>query len=187
MTSPELRRIQGRVAEHEPDVRRAPTGLRAATAIVLADTDSGVHLLLIERTRRPRDPWSGDMALPGGRAEPDDRDLAATARRETEEEVGVVLGPPGGRLDDVGSRLERIVVSPFVFTLPERPPVEARPEEVARTLWVPLEHLRSDAASTHHRFLGFLPLPALRYREDVIWGLTYRTLQCLFSVIGCTG
>jgi 8-oxo-dGTP pyrophosphatase MutT (NUDIX family) len=184
MTSPELRDIRRRIAGHEPEIRSAPAGLRAATSVVLADTDSGIQLLLIERTRRRGDPWSGDMALPGGRPEPDDGDLVETARRETEEEVGVVLDPPVGRLDDVGSRLERIVVSPFVFTVPEAPRVEPRPAEVARSVWVPLDHLRSDEATTRYRFLGFVPLPALRYREDVIWGLTYRTLKRLFAVIG---
>ncbi|MBD0320648.1 MAG: NUDIX domain-containing protein, partial [Gemmatimonadetes bacterium] len=61
----------------------------AAVALLLRPSGDGPELLLIRRAEREGDPWSGHMALPGGRADPRDRDAAATAARETLEEVGI--------------------------------------------------------------------------------------------------
>ena len=101
-----------------------PSLIWAAVAVVLApDPDA---ILLIRRAERTGDPWSGHIALPGGRREPADPDLVATAIRETGEEVGIALEPerPGGSLRDVVPRtpaLPPIAVRPFVFILPARP------------------------------------------------------------------
>ncbi|MEP6687797.1 MAG: NUDIX domain-containing protein, partial [Gemmatimonadales bacterium] len=80
-------------------------------------------VLLIRRADRAGDPWSGHMALPGGRREETDPDLVATAVRETFEEVGLSLAPADllGSLDDVVPRtpvLPPIAVRPYVFALP---------------------------------------------------------------------
>ena len=115
----------------------------AAVAAVLRDTSSGVEVLLIRRAEHPGDPWSGHMALPGGRQDPDDPDLLHTAMRETSEELGLVLDPSQviGPLDDLEAvargRRVGMVVRPFVFhwsapeppELPELPlPVPVPPE-----------------------------------------------------------
>ena len=63
----------------------------AAVALILRALPDDLELLLIKRARDPRDPWSGHMALPGGRRDAADPDLASTAVRETLEETGVEL------------------------------------------------------------------------------------------------
>ena len=73
-----------------------------AAVSVVVRANRHLDLLLIKRARSERDPWSGHMALPGGRRDPEDRDLEATASRETLEETGLDLagvGTPLGRLD----------------------------------------------------------------------------------------
>ena len=75
---------------------------RAAVATILREGLEGPEVLLIRRAENPRDPWSGHMAFPGGREAPEDRDLLATAVRETHEEVGLDLQRSAhllGRLD----------------------------------------------------------------------------------------
>jgi hypothetical protein len=57
-------------------------GSSAAVALLLRPSSDGPELLLIRRAEREGDPWSGHMALPGGRADPGDRDAAATAAAE---------------------------------------------------------------------------------------------------------
>ena len=77
---------------------------RAAVALILREGARGLEILFIRRAEHPHDPWSGQMAFPGGRAEPGEEDLRATAVRETAEEIGVDLETAAqclGILDEV--------------------------------------------------------------------------------------
>ena len=71
--------------------RRSSSADEAAVALVFAGRDGDLRLCFIRRATHPRDPWSGQMALPGGRATPADASLCAAAVRETHEEVGLSL------------------------------------------------------------------------------------------------
>ncbi len=141
VTSSRLDRLIAELALIEPVVVDDVVLRQAAVAVLLApDPD---QLLVIRRAERTGDPWSGHLALPGGRREPADRDLLQTAIRETEEETGVVLDPAWRRatLDDLAPQatvLPSIVVRPFVFQLPTIV-AAASSSEVAVAQWVPLE------------------------------------------------
>ncbi|HEV8382740.1 MAG TPA: CoA pyrophosphatase, partial [Gemmatimonadales bacterium] len=76
--------------------------IAAAVAVILHESDDGLEALFIHRAVRVGDTWSGQIAFPGGRREPSDHDLLATAIRETLEEVGVDLSRAErlGVLDD---------------------------------------------------------------------------------------
>src|SRR5688572_27389789 len=96
-----LSHLAERLALWRQTVDDDPALIWAAVAIIIApDPDA---ILLIRRAERAGDPWSGHMALPGGRREPGDLDLLATAIRETSEEVGIRLGSEQlvGTLEDV--------------------------------------------------------------------------------------
>ena len=110
---------------------------RAAVAAVFCAGDHGTELLLIRRAEDERDPWSGHIALPGGRMDPDDRDLRATAIRETREELGFELEGDAflGRFDEIRAiaRARRIPpsagpVSPFPNTAGSVAPPQRRPD-----------------------------------------------------------
>lgn len=158
-------------------------------ALILHDRDSGdggdanPRVLFVRRTSREGDRWSGQMALPGGRRERADVDLAATARRETREEVGVDLGAPIGRLDDLGTVTSEMVVAPFVFTLDAEPELVIEPREVDDTVWIPLAHLDSPEAATTHWYRGMGPFPAVNYDGYVVWGLTHRIITRFLRLI----
>ena len=178
--------IQERLSHYQPLVVEPQGFARAAVAIVLRPGDSGVEFIVIHRAHRRGDPWSGHMALPGGREQADDSDLFATAVRETREEVGVDLDRDGtllGHLDDlraVGrSRPLDLIIRPFVCAV--HVPVRLTPNthEVQSALWVPLASLRRhDARGTYrHTFNGQeLEHPAFVYAGHTIWGLTHRIL-----------
>jgi 8-oxo-dGTP pyrophosphatase MutT (NUDIX family) len=166
----------------------AEVGRRAAVALVLRDGPSGVELLFIRRAEHPEDPWSGQMAFPGGRSEPGDADLLATAVRETEEEIGVDLAREGeylGALDEVRAmarlRPVDLAIAPFVFRL--RGAVALRPNHEVRSLhWIPLDELvREERRSMmDYAYQGStLQFPCLRVEDVVIWGLTYRMFVSL--------
>jgi 8-oxo-dGTP pyrophosphatase MutT (NUDIX family) len=173
------------LAAHIPDTSASREAIRnAAVAMVLSDhPENGLSTLFIRRADHPDDPWSGQMAFPGGRFEPYDRTLVRAAIRETREEVGLSLTQDMllGRLSDVsGGRLSmhRLAVSPYVFFVPEPP--ELRPNyEVANTVWVPMSYL-GDPANIQPYVFPLDPekreFPAWQFDGYTIWGLTYRII-----------
>jgi 8-oxo-dGTP pyrophosphatase MutT (NUDIX family) len=183
-----LARLRERLPESDGSAETDPSLIWAAVAIILApDPDA---LLLIRRAERLGDPWSGHMALPGGRREPQDPDLLATSIRETAEEVGVQLTAAelAGSLEDVVPRipvLPPIAVRPYVFLRDSRPSVSLSPE-VTSTSWVPLEYLlRPD---THHlvrlEVAGSSRLvQAYELNDAIVWGMTERILTQLLNYI----
>jgi len=158
----------------------------AAVAVILApDPDS---VLLIRRAERAGDPWSGHMALPGGRQDPAEADLATTAIREAAEEVGLSLRSEHliGSLDDVVPRtpsLPPIAVRPYVFLLERRTELFLNPE-VAAAQWVPFDHLLhpDTSLSLQLEIRGECrEFPAYRLDDSVVWGLTERILTSLLQ------
>jgi 8-oxo-dGTP pyrophosphatase MutT (NUDIX family) len=173
---------------HSP-VRVAGGAPRAAVALVLRDgAPGGIELLFIRRAEHERDPWSGHMGFPGGRAEPGDADPEATAVRETLEETGLDLAKDGerlGALDEVKAlargRPVDLVIAPFVFRLRHRKD-GAPSHEVVSLHWLPLERLlASETRSTlqYQYEETVLELPCLRIDGLVIWGLTHRMFENL--------
>lgn len=185
---PDLDDIRDRTARHVPDALPEPEirdPWQAATALVVAPGDEGPELALIERVHRSGDPWSGQMALPGGKREADDADLAATAVRETREEVGLALGQPAGRLDDHLSRRWPGRVATYVFVLDDRPAMTPHPDEVADALWVPLRRLLDPATAVPYHFGDYeQPFPGLDLDGRVVWGMTHRTLAVFTRMLG---
>ena len=162
-----------------------PDCLQAAVSVVVR-ARHGLDLLLIKRARSDRDPWSGHMALPGGRRDLQDATLQATAMRETLEETGLDLGRLGvplGRLEEIkpGSvRLPKLTIAPFVYGVPAHAEARVASREVDAIHWVSLEDLRAPA--THGDVEIPLPggtrtFPCYRVADEIVWGLTYRILR----------
>jgi 8-oxo-dGTP pyrophosphatase MutT (NUDIX family) len=184
----DLDAVVAAVAGHDPDLDddHRTDAMSAATALVLAaDGRGGADVLFIERVSRPGDRWSGQMALPGGKREPGDPDLATTALRETAEEVGVTLPPAVGRLDDLRPPSgRRGHVATFVHVVEERPPTVPEPSEVASVVWIELAHLFDPANTTRHFHGGLGPFAGIAKGRHTVWGLTLGTLRNFASVIG---
>lgn len=174
---------------------RLPAHREAGVALVLRP-GRGLELLLIKRAEQDGDPWSGHMALPGGRREGADANLHATAMRETEEETGIALRSIGrflGTLEEVAPvsrRLPPYVIAPFVMAVPAGTRAIPEPREVAATLWVPVAELRDERAVSQilvelgGRAESF---PSLRYGEHEIWGLTHRILTGFLAIAADCG
>ena len=187
-----LETIERRLARHEParPSRLAPT--RAAVAAVLRFDRPAAEVLLMERAPRAGDRWSGQVSFPGGREEPEDPDLLATAVRETREEVGLDIAAcarPLGCLDPVRAvargKLLPMSVTPFVFAQTRAAPLTLG-VEAAAAFWLPLDRaLSGELAAVHEHRVGptRLSFPCWRYQGHTIWGLTYRMLGDLLRVI----
>ncbi len=181
-------RIEDGLARRPPRRVTEAVSARAAVAMILREGPHGLEALFIRRAEDPRDPWSGQIAFPGGRAEPTDPSLEKTAVRETHEEVGLDLAAQAqclGALDEVRAmarmRPLNLTITPYVFRLHGTGTAEAR-TEVTSVHWLRLEDLLGlDHESTleyvheGHR----LEFPCLRVEDLVIWGLTYRMLMAL--------
>ncbi|HEX3235187.1 MAG TPA: CoA pyrophosphatase [Gemmatimonadales bacterium] len=188
--TPRLDRLRDRLASHRPWTDPDAEALRwAAVAVVLKPAPDAV--LLIRRAERVGDPWSGHMALPGGRREPGDDDLVATAIRETSEEVGLPLsrGQLLGVLDDVVPRtpvLPPIAIRPCVFLLHAQLPLTLNPE-VAGARWVELDRLLHPG--TRHPVRLEIrgesrEVDAYQLDDAIVWGLTERVLSGLLRHLG---
>lgn len=189
-----LSRIEHRLREHRPEVLD-PAGFsrRAAVAAILRENGPQTEVLLIKRAQRPGDLWSGHMAFPGGHWEASDESLAATAVRETHEEIGLDLARSGrllGHLDHmnvnpIGTEYRMLIV-PYVFALEgELPPLQPN-HEVAAVLWgsVPgMYHGHSVVRRDMRVRGGTHSFPGYEVGNEIVWGLTYRMLHGLFSVL----
>jgi 8-oxo-dGTP pyrophosphatase MutT (NUDIX family) len=177
---------------HAP-LRVAGGGPRAAVALVLRDgARGGIEILFIRRAEHEKDPWSGHMGFPGGRAEPGDAGPEATAVRETLEETGLDLGRDGerlGALDEVKAlargRPVDLVIAPFAFRLRRR--LDGAPShEVVSLHWLPLGRLLDPETLSTLQYQyeeTVLDLPCLRIDGLVIWGLTYRMFESFAAVL----
>ena len=169
---------------------RTETTREAAVALLLRPRDA-LEILLIKRSERESDPWSGHMALPGGRRSAEDVDLCATALRETHEEVGIDaqrVGTTIGALDEVAPispRLPPVIIAPFIVTVPPNVTAIPDPTEVDAALWIPLDALRNESAVADLVLElegGPRTFPSLRYKDHVIWGLTHRILTQFLDI-----
>ena len=163
--------------------------MEAAVALVIRARPQ-LDFLLIKRAEHERDPWSGQMALPGGRWERDDPGLLHTAIRETLEETGVDLagaGVPIGRLSDVepaSPRLPRMRIAPYVFAVPEATEARVASRELADVHWIPIDVLAdaTTASTTRIHFSGFSKtFPSYHVAGEHVWGLTHRILTAFLE------
>ncbi len=128
------------------------------------------------------------MAFPGGRRQAEDSDLAATALRETQEEVGFRPRSILGRLDDFTSdrtpRTPDLRVAAVVCDIGERPPLELN-HEVQAAVWIPLHWILDPRSRTRFESpAARATFPAFHYEGYVVWGMTYRILRSFFRVLG---
>ncbi len=161
----------------------------AAVLAPLVFTQGEWHLLFLRRAEQPHDPHSGQVAFPGGRAEPHDPDARATALREAHEELGLRTAditllaalPPHRTASNY-------CVTPWLGYVRRWPyPLRLQPEEVAETFLVPLAWL----ADTRHLERRWRPLATrlvptyyFRHPRALIWGATARMVVTLLQALG---
>jgi 8-oxo-dGTP pyrophosphatase MutT (NUDIX family) len=186
LAHPEARWLQRALADRPGAVAGAGLEVRrAAVALVLRPGDTGLELLFIRRADYPGDPWSGQVAFPGGRQEPHDASLRETALRETWEETRVDVARDGvvlGTLDELWPRtpvLPPIVVRPYVAIVTPEVRLELS-DEVAAAFWAPLDRLRHPDAAFEATVVvrgEEQRVPALRHADYTIWGMTERIFR----------
>ncbi|MCI4325775.1 MAG: CoA pyrophosphatase [Thermoplasmata archaeon] len=157
----------------------------AAVTIVLREGRKDVEVMLIERAVREDDLASGQVALPGGREEPTDPSVRATALRELEEEVGLRANDLAGAPVLVGVELATLFgirVAVFASALGPSPgPVAPSPGEVAHIFWLPVSALDRVESVERTTKQGPRQVPAVVHDGHVLWGFTFRVLRQFFD------
>ncbi|MDA4122419.1 MAG: CoA pyrophosphatase [Thaumarchaeota archaeon] len=177
--------LRNRLTRVEP-AEKIPRETAAVAIIVGQSIQEGDRFLLIKRAERAGDPWSGQVAFPGGRVEQYDVSFAATAVRETREEVGVDLTRSEflGYMGPFVPRNRMVRVVPAVYALTETVSVHPGPE-VSSHRWVPFTELLSvtnRGLETVSEVPG-VAVPSFRFGDYVVWGLTERILTSLAEMV----
>jgi 8-oxo-dGTP diphosphatase len=154
----------------------------AAVAILIREELDDLETLLVKRAEVQGDPWSGDMAFPGGKRSQSDRTLQDTVMREVHEETGIDLSALTyiGGLPIVFSSLRPGKdVLPIVYLYEGRPEIKLNFELTAYR-WVHLKELRT--SRTVAKVKGWEG-EVFKLGDDIIWGLTYRMLDKLLEIL----
>lgn len=172
------------------DPERAAARRRASVLVPIVARPEELTVLFTRRTAQLKN-HSGQIAFPGGGAEPGDANPEATALRETAEEIGLDRARIEllGRLSDYHTRTGYRVTPVVGFVTP---PVELELDarEVDEAFEVPLSFLLDPANHQRHwrEFQGrTVPFYAIPYRDYYIWGATAGMLVNLYRFLAQGG
>lgn len=149
----------------------------AAVALLLKAAGEDLVALLVKRVESPRDFWSGQVALPGGRRENRDTDLKETVIREVFEETGIDLRSDCsflGVLETSTSAGRPVKVLPFVVFLEHDVAIILEKKELEAFAWIKLDDFAKHKGTAR---LSFGEVPAFLINDYMIWGLTFRILD----------
>ena len=160
-----------------------PASYQAAVLVALRECDGTLSTLLTRRHHNlPR--HAGEISFPGGRREPGDASLIATALREAYEEIGLPASEVAilGALEPIPTVVSDHAVYPFVGLIPATFACRANPAEVESVLEVKLGELeRVHTRSPLRRGTILIRADTYIIGEAVIWGATARMLQDLLA------
>ncbi len=165
------------------EVGAVPPPVPAAVLIGITE-GTKVTVLLCERTTT-LSAHAGQIAFPGGKLDPGDRDFTETAVREAHEEIGLhqKFVEPLGFLDAYETRTG-FLVHPLVALIRPGFHIEPNPGEVAECFDVPLGflvnpenhemHSRVWRGKTRYYY-------AIRYQNRYIWGATAGIIRNMYE------
>ena len=166
-------------------------GLKAAVSIILRMNGGSIEILFILRALRHGDPWSGQIAFPGGHSEPQDQSMRETAERETSEEIGIDLNKVAKYLGEIEpiSAIPRktrkeLRVYPFVYLLNDPEPFVDLNYEVSEIIWGSLIDMYRGNSQTEYMFKmdgKEQSFPGYDLGAHTVWGLTYRMIHIFFE------
>ena len=155
----------------------------AAVVILLRSTKQGFQVLFVKRAKKSTDPWSGQTALPGGKREPEDRNLKQTIIRETLEETSINLLEGCrflGEMEQFTSiQKPDMKITPFVVMQENEQNIKLN-NELTEYFWTTLKEIDHNKGTVK---FGAEKFPAYIMGNQKIWGLTYKIVDNLLSLL----
>ena len=155
----------------------------AAVGLLLTPREEDYEILFVKRVERSTDPWSGQIAFPGGKIDSVDKSLKDTVIREVFEETNIRVEEENilGVLEIIKSESSRnIKILPFIIMLEKSPFIKLNKNELDRFFWIPYEKIETNRGITN---FGSRKIPAYIFGKDIIWGVTYNILNAFSKII----
>jgi 8-oxo-dGTP pyrophosphatase MutT (NUDIX family) len=146
------------------------------------------HLVLIKRSTYPGT-HSSQISFPGGKAESYDTDLAATALRETYEEIGVNINDIDVVMpfSNIYIPPSNFLVAPYMGIALKEPEFIINPDEVVSIIELPLDVFLDDSiviqTEMQTSYSQKIIVPAFKVEEHIVWGATAMILSELKETI----
>lgn len=177
-----------RIPTLDPQYYKDNNPRQSAVMMLFYPKDEMAHLILIKRNAYTG-VHSSQISFPGGKAEPEDENLAATAVRETFEEVGVMPAD----IDVVMPFTEiyippsNFLVAPFLGLSLNEPEFNPNPDEVVELIQLPLDVFLDDSivieTEMQTSYSQSIMVPAFKVDEHIVWGATAMILSELKETI----
>ena len=179
--------LLNRVLAHRVKQTVADSSLTPAAVMLLLYPKDGEYCVLLNKRSDQVEYHKGEISLPGGARDPEDRDSLETALRETEEEMGIQRSDVTvlGELDEVATR-SRFRVQVYVGTIQYPYPFKPSTVEIAEVLEVPLSTMTDPSnlrLESRWEEGELVTTPSYAYNSHLIYGATARILQQFLELL----
>ncbi|MDI9310556.1 MAG: CoA pyrophosphatase [Limnohabitans sp.] len=161
---------------------------RAAVLMLLYPKQNMTHMALIVRNSYPG-VHSSQIAFPGGKVEKFDKDLADTALRETEEEIGIAKEKITvlRAFSEVYIPPSNYLVSPFLGFTENELQFTLCPDEVSDIIELPLTSFLDESiivnVTMSTSYANNIDVPAFQIGNHLVWGATAMMMSELKEII----
>ncbi|HEX6547926.1 MAG TPA: CoA pyrophosphatase [Candidatus Dormibacteraeota bacterium] len=180
-----LEAMRAALAGHRPRESRWSLEGRtsAGVAVPLHDGGAGAEVLMIKRTDTMRH-HAREVAFPGGRADPEDRDLLETALRETHEELALAREDLEvlGALSPVPTATSHYLLHPFLVVVAPHAQADPHPGEVEAVIRMPVADFFAGRVSYRAVHFGDWDSPIFDFEVGSMYGASAHVLEELLSI-----
>lgn len=155
----------------------------AAVSLILIPVHQDFKILFVKRVESLSDPWSGQIAFPGGKKESEDETLKDTIIRETFEETNIKLDENSliGVLEAIDSgHFSNIRILPFISLLKGPQIIKLNKKELDNYFWYSYKKIINNRSLVE---INSKKEPAYILGEAVVWGITYKILREFCEII----